>query len=269
VNLALAAQSGFGKSAKTQEVVEKNAPDYDHVVVLDFKDEYRGLVKADIMKWWITGPKEMRWQKSQWSAFIENNKKVVLARHNALNEADWREVAATVIAAARDLGDVLIVIDEAHFVAPQSGATPPAVKGLATTGRGEGASSIWVTQRLAEMEETVLAQCQSRLLGGFESSADLDKVARIVEYPEKLHNPQAGKVPNSPEELQPLDDSGTKAKGGLVQALRKFEDNNGNTVGSEWIYSDNTGERRRMDTRGMFDDMQSEHYGAQGKKIEV
>lgn len=263
MNLLEAAQSGWGKSAKAQELMEKNAPDYEHMVVLDFKDEYRGLVKADIADWWIVGPKEMGWSKHQWRAFVERNPKVVLARHNALNEEDWREVANRLIAAVRDLGDVLVVIDEAHFVAPQRGKIPPAVKGLATTGRGEGASSIWVTQRLSEMEETVIAQCQSRLLGGFESSADLDKVARVVEYPEALHNPQAGEV-TAPSELQPEDGSG-----GSVPALRKFEDGNGNTVGSEWIYSDNTGERRRIDTRGMFEDMRSEHYGQQGKKIEV
>lgn len=269
MNLLEAAQSGWGKSAKAQNLMEKNAPDYDRMVVLDFKDEYRGLVKADIAAWWIAGPKEQRWSKSQWRTFIEANPKVVLARHNDLNAEAWRDLAAVVVDAARDLGDVLIVIDEAHFVAPQRGKTPPAVKGLATTGRGEGASSIWVTQRLSEMEETVIAQCQSRLLGGFESSADLDKVARVVEYPEALHNPQAGRVQNSPEELQPVDDSGTQSKGGLVPSLRKFEDDDGNTIGSEWIYSDNTGERRRVDTRGMFDSMTSTHYGAQGKQIRV
>lgn len=264
MNLGLAAQSGWGKSAKAQEVMEKNAENYERMVVLDFKDEYRGLVKAELADWWIAGPKEARWKRSHWRSFLEDNEKVVLARHDALTAEHWRELAARVIAAARDLGDVLIVVDEAHFVAPQRQKTPSAVKGLATTGRGEGASSIWVTQRLSEMEETVISQWQAKLLGGFESSADLGKIGSIVEYPTSLHNPQAGDVHAAPEELCP-DGSAS----GSVPALRKFEDDDGNTIGSEWIYSDNSGDRRRIDTRGMFENMASEHFGAQGKQIEV
>jgi len=268
VNLLLAAQSGWGKSAKAQNVMEENIPEYERMVVLDFKDEYRGLVKADFAEWFIVGPDEANWSVAKWVAFLRKNAKVVLARHR-LNASTWKEVAARIIAAARRLGDILVVVDEAHFVAPQKTKIPKATKGLATTGRGEGASSIWVSQRLSEMEETVISQCQARLLGGFESSADLGKVSKVIEYPEDLHNPQAGKVPKSPEELQPVDDSGTQAKGGLVPALRKFLDDDGHTIGSEWIYSDNTGERRRIDTRGMFEDMRSTHYGAQGMNIKV
>ncbi|MFU1780712.1 hypothetical protein ACM16X_04960 [Haloarcula japonica] len=50
MNLLLAAQSGWGKSFKAQHVMEENIPEYDHVVVLDFKDEYRGLAKAGLAK---------------------------------------------------------------------------------------------------------------------------------------------------------------------------------------------------------------------------
>ncbi len=266
MNLLLAAQSGWGKSAKAQNVMEENVPEYDRMVVLDFKDEYRGLVKADLAQWYIVGPDEASWSSEKWAAFLKQNPKVVLARHR-LNAETWKDVAARIIAAARHLGDILIVVDEAHFVAPQKKKVPDATVGLATTGRGEGASSIWVSQRLSEMEETVIAQCQARLLGGFESSADLGKVSKIVEYPQDLHNPQAGLVSHVPNDLQT--DPEDENSGGATKPLRKFEDDEGNTVGSEWIYSDNSGERRRIDTRGMFDDMRSTHYGAQGKNIKV
>jgi hypothetical protein len=265
VNLLLAAQSGWGKSAKAQNVMEENVPEYERMVVLDYKDEYRGLVKADLAEWFIVGPDEADWSVAKWVAFLRKNPKVVVARHR-LNASMWKEVAARIIAAARRLGDILVVVDEAHFVAPQKTKIPKATKGLATTGRGEGASSIWVSQRLSEMEETVISQCQARLLGGFESSADLGKVAKVVEYPEELHNPQAGLVSHVPEELIADQWSDADASAG---ALRKFENDEGQTIGSEWIYSDNTGERRRIDTRGMFEDMRSTHYGAQGKNIKV
>ena len=64
LNLLLAAQSGWGKSFKGQHVIEKNLPEYDHVVVLDYKDEYRGLVKAGLANWWIGGPREAGWSSS-------------------------------------------------------------------------------------------------------------------------------------------------------------------------------------------------------------
>lgn len=260
MNVAVAAQSGWGKSAKAQEMMEKNAPEYERLVVLDYKDEFRGLVKADLASWLIVGPEEASWSTAAWREVLRRNPRIVLARYR-LSEDEWKEVAARIIAAARDLGDVLIAVDEAHFVAPQRGKIPDAVKGLATTGRGEGASSMWITQRLTELEETVLAQCQARVLGGFEGPGDLDKISPVIGYPAKLHNPQEGTLRAPvPEELR-VD--------GESIPLRKFEDEDGNTCGSEWVYSDNSGERRRIDTRGMFEDMQSEHYGLQGKEVKV
>jgi hypothetical protein len=37
------------------------------------------------------------------------------------------------------------------------------------------------------------------------------------------------------------------------------------TIGSEWIYSDESGEMRRVNTRDM--DLQTTHYGKQGNPI--
>lgn len=265
MNLLFAAQSGWGKSYHAQAWIEKNLPEYETTVLLDFKDEYRGLVKEDMAKTWIAGPHELAdWGIEEWSRILEDNDRLVIAKHSDLDVEDWQLVAARVIAAARRLeGSVLVAIDEAHFVAPQRGTLHDSIKGLATTGRGEGASSMWITQRLTEIEETILAQCQARMLGGFESTGDLNKIARIIEYPEEVHNPQAGDVSHVPEELQAPEDG----MGGLSTPLRKFEDDDGNTTGSEWIYSDNSGDRDRLDTSNL--EMESTHYGAQGETLEA
>jgi len=262
MNLLLAAQSGWGKSFKTQHVIEQNLPEYDHVLVLDYKDEYRGLVLEDLARLWIAGPRETGWSSATWHDFLAENKKVVLARHDQMTKDEWTQICAAAIRGARRLGDVLIVVDEAHFVAPQSGKVPSAIEGLATTGRGEGASSIWITQRPAKAEETVVAQCQARLLGGFESDADLSKIGGITEYPEDLHNPGNERVPGAPDALLPEDRE-------TPESLQKTENEDGDTVGSEWIYSDNTGERERRDTEGVAEEMASTHYGRQGKGIKV
>lgn len=259
MNLLVGAQSGWGKSWKAQHVMEVNAPSYARLLVLDFKDEYRGLPKADLAAWWIAGPKERELSRSAWKALLDDNPKVVLARHNGIDVEEWRDLANRAVAAARSLGDVLVVLDEAHFLAPQRGSTPDAIKGLATTGRGEGASSIWITQRLSEAEETVISQCQARLLGGFESSADLAKIERIVEYPVEVHNPGVSEVPRLPDDLEPPDRD-------RPESLQRHVES-GSTVGSEWIYSANTGARERRDTRET--EMQSTHYGAEGKELEI
>ena len=258
MNGLLAAKSGWGKSWYTQAWTEANVDEYDRLAVLDFKDEYRGLVKAEYAKHFIVGPREAEaFGVAEWKQFLRQNPRVVLCRHG-LDEETWREdVADPVARANRQLaGSSLTVIDEAHFVAPQRGSVPDGVKGLATTGRGENASSLWVTQRLTEMDETVLAQMMFTILGGFTASGDLSKVESIIEYPVDVHNPTRDRVGGLPDDL--CDDSD-------ALSLRKFADGANNTVGSEWVFADESGHVERKDTRKV--NMESTHHGAQGKLL--
>ena len=112
---------------------------------------------------------------------------------------------------------------------------------------------MWITQRLAKLDETVGSQCDERLVGGF--SGDRDRAKIDPEYPEDVHNPQARSIGRLPEELQ-ID--------GESVALRCFEED-GSTVGSEWVYSNNKGEMERRDTREM--NMQTTHHGPEGHLI--
>ena len=255
----LAAQSGWGKSWYAQALLESNLREYPTGVVLDHKDEYRGLVEAGIANWFIAGPNEAGWSPGRWVELLERNPTVVIARYR-LDAEEWRETAGTVIEAARAVGQSagggFVAIDEAHFIAPQRGAVPSAVKGLATTGRGERMSSLWITQRLSELEETVIAQVGERLLGGFTSDADLSKIRSVVEYPAKLHNPMLNATPQLPDEL--------RADPGGDTPLRRFEED-GQTIGSEWAYSNERGEMERRDTRDI--EMKTTHHGPEGRPI--
>jgi len=258
--LLLAAQSGWGKSYLAQNVIETNLPNYDSGLILDYKDEYRGVAEEGVgpaAAWKIAGPDELALEPSDWADGLESNPAMILPRHR-LRDDQWRDLAAAAIAGARRLsGSCLVVIDEAHFVAPQSGSYPEVISGLATTGRGERVSSIWVTQRLSEIDKTVVTQCNSRLLGGFEGD-EVDRVAEAVSgYPADLHDPQAVSV-SVPDDLLAEDGAGP---------LRLFTDAQDRTLGSEWIYSDSSGERRRIDTRGM--DMETDHYSPEGEPIEI
>lgn len=259
MNLLFSAASGWGKSITAQWFIEENAPNYDILVVLDYKDEYRGLVKGGLAKHYLAGPREHdAFAEDHWRRLVGGNPKLVLARHDLDDEA-WREVCAALVSVCRSLEQsVLVVVDEAHFVAPERGGYPAEIKGLATTGRGENASSMWVSQRLTELSETVIAQCTARMLGGYESDGDLRKIRGVVDYPVDAHKSGGRPVPGLPEDLHAPD-------AGAV-SVRKFTEGD-RVVGSEWIWSDESGEKARHDTRGLADRMRTTHYGAAGKPI--
>jgi hypothetical protein len=254
----LAAVTGWGKSYTAQVLAENNLPEFPVAVVFDFKDEYRGLVEHGLARHFIVGPKEAEWSAKRWSAFLQQNPKVVLARYQ-LTAEEWQEVVGKVVRVARHLGQeaggAFLLLDEAHHIAPQRGSYPQDVKGLATTGRGEGAVSLWVTQRLSELDETPIAQATERMVGGFSSDADLDKIGRVVDYPQEVHNPGVDHVHGLPEELH-VD--------GKPIPVRQFKED-GKTVGSEWVYSDLAGNRERRDTREWT--MESTHHGPEGNTI--
>jgi len=257
--LLLAAQSGWGKSYLAQYITENNIERYDSAVILDYKDEYRGLCEPGAgpdVTHLIAGPGEMGWSARDWHDILDGNPPVVLARHR-LTDSDWRELTAAVIKGARMLtGSCLVVVDEAHFVAPQGKGYPEVIDGLATTGRGERVSSMWVTQRLSLLDKTPVTQSDANVLGGF----DGDEISRVRDavsgYPAHVHDPQADTA--VPGDLRAHDGA---------DALRMFEDDDGNTIGSEWIYSDSSGERRRIDTRGM--QVETTHYSPQGEPITI
>lgn len=273
MNLLLAAKSGWGKSYMCQTLTEWNsdggrdgdtgADSYDHVLVCDYKDEYRGLVSGQhgpsLARYWQAGEKERAaFGPSTYQEMLRANGNVVLARNPRLGPEGWREVVAAAVLAARRMdGSVLVVIDEAHFLAPQREGYPDPIKGLATTGRGEGASGMWVSQRLSEMDETVLAQCNARFLGGFASDADLSKIDGVVDYDSEVHR-SGGHPATMPAELEAAD-------AGAV-TLRLFKEA-GQVVGSEWVFSDDSGEMARVNSENYS--METEHVGAQGHSIDV
>jgi len=253
----IAAKSGWGKNWISQWWVEDNLDEFEYLVVLDRLDEFRGLVKAGFANWGIIGPDEVTAPPSAWKEIIEQNKRIVLARHNIDGE-DWMDAAASVSQAAMALdGGVLVVIDEAHKVAPQRGSYPDAIQSLATEGRGHVAT-LWVTQRLAKLDETPVGEMMVFLLGGFRSDADLEKLRGNVGYPVDIHAISNGQIRQLPEELH-ADDAGPVA-------LRRFKEGS-QVVGSEWVYSNDDGLLKRINSRNLS--MESEHYGRESLDLSV
>lgn len=46
MNLVVGARTNWGKSYGLQAYTERNAPEYDRTVLVDYKDEYTGLVES-------------------------------------------------------------------------------------------------------------------------------------------------------------------------------------------------------------------------------
>jgi hypothetical protein len=165
--------------------------------------------------------------------------------------ADGQALAALRTEAAQAVED-----DEAHVVAPQRGSYPDAIKKAAKVGRGEGLSTLWITQELQDIDNRIIGMWTDTILGGFKTESALDKLP--IEYPQEVHNLNIppSRCPTLPDELR-VD--------GESIPLRLFEDDHGSTIGSEWVYSRDGGEIERVDTRDV--DMQSTHYGSEGHSL--
>jgi len=101
------------------------------------------------------------------------------------------------------------------------------------------------------------------MLGGF-GEKDIKHFRSSIEYPPELHNPQKDPLESTvPDELLPDRNEPTSLQKHTVEG----DDGEPKTVGSEWIYSDNRGNRERVNTEGMK--MSSTHYGSQGKDLEM
>jgi len=114
--MLLAAISGWGKSYLGQSTMEQNVKKSDHegLIVLDFKDEYRGLAKAGYCSHAIVGPAEAEASVADWRAQLRGEPYIVLARLETMGPEAWRDACATIATAARRLDrDVLVAVDEA------------------------------------------------------------------------------------------------------------------------------------------------------------
>lgn len=256
MNLAFGARTNWGKSYGLQAYTERNAPEYDRTVLIDYKDEYTGLVESGLLQRLPLRPGTENLSRAEWRRIFEDNGSLQLARDGMTDDA-WREAIATAIAALAQLEErTFLGLDEAHRLAPQRDGYPDEFDTLATTWHGDGMGVAWVTQRFAKLDEDIASQCQASMLGGFGSGNDLDKVRGIVEYPADVHKADAETCPRTlPDEL--LVD-------GEPLTLRRFSDDAGNTIGSEWIYSDDT-TLRRIDSREWT--LESTHYGSDRVRI--
>lgn len=79
---------------------------------------------------------------------------------------------------------MLIIVDEAHMFAPEKGEPPSvaleAMMNLASRGRKRGFALVVATQRLAKLNNNVLAELQNVLVGLATLEADQDRAVRVL-----------------------------------------------------------------------------------------
>jgi hypothetical protein len=251
VNVLLAARTNWGKSYSAQAYAERNAYAVDRVVVVDYKDEFGGLVEYGLLERLTVPGGATSLERDDWAQVLRDNGNLQLARTGATDE-EWRETIAIFLGALAERDErVFVLLDEAHRFAPQKKPYPDAFDTLSTTWHGEGMIVAWVTQRLAKLDTDIATQSQATLLGGFRD-ADLNKVAQTVEYPREVHKADAERVDDKTLPAELLVD-------GEPLTLRRFADDEGNTIGSEWVYSDDTTLRRENSQHWP---MESTHYGS-------
>ena len=84
--------------------------------------------------------------------------------------------------------DALVLIEEAQLFAPQSGGAAdaaPALIDLAARGRKKGLCLVAVTQRISDLEKSVVAQCGNRLIGLTTLDADVKRAAYELGFTKK------------------------------------------------------------------------------------
>lgn len=256
MNTLFGARTNWGKSYCSQAYIERNTDEVDLVFAVDYDDEYTGLVETGIMKRLTVPPETTALDVDDWHALIDANGSMQLARDGCTDE-QWREIIATFVQTLSERSEsVFVALDESHRLAPQRGDYPDAIDTLATTWHGDGMLVVWITQRMAKLDKDIVTQTQASMLGGFGDGADLDQVAAAIEYPKAVHKADAERCHRTlPEALQ-ID--------GEPLTLRRFTDDEGNTIGSEWIYSDDTTLRRENSQDWP---VKATHYGKDRMRI--
>ena len=87
----------------------------------------------------------------------------------------------------------VFAVSEAHIFAPQQvvkgGMQPQMLRTIAARGRRRGLSLVLETQRPADIQKSVIAQCNVRFLGRFDDGTDFDAIKRHL--PKELQTLQA------------------------------------------------------------------------------
>ncbi len=178
--------SGSGKSYAVRRLLEQTHGRVQHLVV-DVEGEYVSLrERCD----YVLAGADGDCAAEPRSAGLLARRLLELGASAILNVSELRPhdrirfvrlFLESLLAAPRSLWHpVLVVVEECHLFAPQSGReaeSTVAVIDLATRGRKRGFALCAVTQRISDLAKSVVAQCGNRLIGRTTLDADVKRAA--------------------------------------------------------------------------------------------
>ena len=178
--------SGSGKTVAVKRLLEQTHGKVQHLV-LDVEDEYPPLrEKFDYV---LAGggrdcPADARSAALLARKLLELGQSAIVNLHE-LKAPERAKVVRlfieSLMSAPKALWrDVLVVVEECHLWAPQSGReaeSTSAVIDLATRGRKRGFAIVAVTQRISDLHKSVVAQAGNRLIGKTTLDADMKRAA--------------------------------------------------------------------------------------------
>ncbi len=178
--LLVQANSGGGKSWALRRLLEQT---YAHVpqIVIDVEGEFHTLrEKFDYVLAGQKGgdcPADTKSAAMLARRLLELNVSAIVDIYElGANRARFvRLFLDALVNAPRELWHpTLVVIDEAHMFAPESGhaESADAVKDLMTRGRKRGFCGVLATQRISKLHKDAAAECNNKLIG--RSSLDID-----------------------------------------------------------------------------------------------
>jgi len=197
--LAIIGESGSGKSWTTGLLIEKLLDNGCQVCVVDTHGEF-GTFQEQYKNIFLIGengdlPLDIRYMPV-YIKIIQSGRSIIFNMKDLT--ADEEEFGSFVIEWFKSLWreqtknpkPLLVVIEEASLVAPQTLTSDPRIKKrlsvmkmILTGGRKFGMFFILTTQRPADLNKAVLSQCHIRLFGKVTEAVDVAAISQYLDMP--------------------------------------------------------------------------------------
>lgn len=185
--------SGTGKSNTTYYLLNELRRQNYPVIVLDHKGEYSGIHGVENIRASEQNPRELPIK------LRNSNVSVVIDLRSHENAAWWvGEFITTCLKLPRKV-PVLVVIEEAHNYAPQTGKTPPSktsINRMAAEGRSLGYGLLVITQQLQKIDKTLISQAGALYIHRHQFKTDLSYLSEFLgdEGADKIQRLKTGEI---------------------------------------------------------------------------
>jgi len=181
--VAYIGKTGSGKSYLALYHLVDQLEKGRNVVVIDFKKGANGCGEYEELNEWCTylpvGDKMFRrLNKQTWIKILLRYPKLRV-HQLGLTFEELRGLIDDISGAINEVGDRLLVIEEAHLFAPNH-KIPENLQRLITGGRTDGIDTWFVIQRPALMDVTPLSQAHMMYIFQLTDKNDLDRMASVI-----------------------------------------------------------------------------------------